>query len=239
MPLSQCSTAARLAALTSAPELTVRVLSRDDARRALVRGRVVLVVSDEMPPQYEYDPTQPESRAARLAVDAVLQAAAGREDVFQARKEELTEPGARYVDFLVPGLLGMNLTLEGLLHGGRQYVDVHGLVQVGKGPELQRLSPFAFRAMTGQDNDFDIGIGLLDAAQNLNAVDSRHFEVQDYHIRLPLLDGRQSLLAVENRFRLHVTHLQPAGQRIHKLLFIVDKQYPEFFHTDFLHANLQ
>jgi ABC-type multidrug transport system permease subunit len=94
--------------------VSVRVLSAGEAQRALVRGRVVLVVSADQPPSYAYDPTQPESRAARLAVDATLQKAGGRADAFTPGRAEVTEPGARYVDFLVPGLLGMNLMGTGM-----------------------------------------------------------------------------------------------------------------------------
>jgi ABC-2 type transport system permease protein len=105
---------ARVAALASATELKPRVLSEAEARQALARGHVVLVVSGDETPVYAYDPTQPESRAARLAVDAALQRAAGRADAFTPGRSEVTEPGARYVDFLVPGLLGMNLMGTGM-----------------------------------------------------------------------------------------------------------------------------
>jgi ABC-type multidrug transport system permease subunit len=104
---------ARLAALTG-PDLRPTVLSEAEARQALGRGRVVLLVSADANPAYAYDPTQPDSRAARLAVDAALQRAAGRTDAFTPRRAEVTEPGGRYVDFLVPGLLGMNLMGTGM-----------------------------------------------------------------------------------------------------------------------------
>ena len=104
----------RQAALRAEGDLAVRVLPEEQARQALVRGRVVLVVSADQPPSYAYDPTQPESRAARLAVDAALQRAGGRADAFTPGRAEITEPGARYVDFLVPGLLGMNLMGTGM-----------------------------------------------------------------------------------------------------------------------------
>lgn len=105
---------ARVAALSATPELKPSVLSAAEARLGLSRGRVVLVVSGEEVPSYSYDPSQPESRLARLAVDSALQRAAGRTDAFTARRDEVTEAGARYVDFLVPGLLGMNLMGTGM-----------------------------------------------------------------------------------------------------------------------------
>ena len=105
---------ARLAALSAAPELKASILPEADARAALVRGSIVLLVSAGDPPSYAYDPTQPEGRTARLAVDAALQRAAGRADAFTADIKEIREPGARYIDFLVPGLLGMNLMGTGM-----------------------------------------------------------------------------------------------------------------------------
>jgi ABC-type multidrug transport system permease subunit len=105
---------ARLAALSTAPELAPRVLSEAEAHVSLARGRVVLLVSSDVVPSYIYDPANAESRAARFAVDSALQRASGRTDIFSARVEEVTEPGSRYVDFLVPGLLGMNLMGTGM-----------------------------------------------------------------------------------------------------------------------------
>jgi ABC-2 type transport system permease protein len=105
---------ARMAALSTGSDLKPSVLADAEARLALARGRVVLVVSADDIPSYAYDPTQPESRAARLAVDGRLQRAAGRADAFTPGRVEVTEPGGRYVDFLVPGLLGMNLMGTGM-----------------------------------------------------------------------------------------------------------------------------
>ena len=105
---------ARLAALSSGPNLKPTIVSEAEAPLALARGRVVLVVSGAETPSYQYDPTQPESRTARLAVDAALQRAAGRADAFAPAHIEVTQAGARYVDFLVPGLLGMNLMGTGM-----------------------------------------------------------------------------------------------------------------------------
>jgi len=104
----------RLEALAGDPDVEPQLLSAAEARRALARGRIVLVISAEEPPVYSFDPAQPDSRAARLAADAALQRAAGRADVFEAEQARVTEPGSRYVDFLVPGLLGMNLMGTGM-----------------------------------------------------------------------------------------------------------------------------
>jgi ABC-2 type transport system permease protein len=101
-------------ALASRPDLEPRILPADEARQQLARGHVVLVISAEDTPSYRYDATQPESQTARLAVDAALQRAAGRTDAFTPGEMTVTEPGARYVDFLVPGLLGMNLMGTGM-----------------------------------------------------------------------------------------------------------------------------
>ena len=103
----------RLAALQG-PDLKATIVEESEASLALARGRVVLVVSGGDTPSYTYDPTQPESRTARMAADAALQRAAGRADAFTPARTEVTQAGARYVDFLVPGLLGMNLMGTGM-----------------------------------------------------------------------------------------------------------------------------
>ena len=65
---------------------------------------------------YHYDPTRPEAPAARDAVDSVLQRAAGRKDPVATLDDRKTEPGGRYIDFLIPGLIGQN-TMGGGLWG--------------------------------------------------------------------------------------------------------------------------
>ena len=106
--------AARMSALSDETGLRPRLLASEEAAQALARGHVVLVVYSEGTPDYTYDPTQPDSRTAFLLVDAALQRAAGRIDAFAPKRVEITKPGARYVDFLVPGLLGMNLMGTGM-----------------------------------------------------------------------------------------------------------------------------
>ena len=91
------------------------MLSPDEAAQALRSGKVSIVVKPSNDSfEYRFDPTRPESRTARLLVDDVLQRGKGRADVVNVGEEKITEPGARYVDFLVPGLIGMNLMGSGL-----------------------------------------------------------------------------------------------------------------------------
>ncbi|WP_437686156.1 ABC transporter permease [Sorangium sp. So ce176] len=104
----------RRAALEAAGQVVATVVPREQARQALRAGKVALVVLATDPPTYWYDPTRPESRMARLEADQALQRAAGRADAFQPAALEMTERGSRYIDFLVPGLLGMNLMMTGL-----------------------------------------------------------------------------------------------------------------------------
>src|SRR5262249_5335027 len=68
-----------------------------------------LLVIPGDPPAYRYDPARAESRTARLLVDDALKRAAGRSDPFTARDEPVQIAGSRYVDWLIPGLVGMNL----------------------------------------------------------------------------------------------------------------------------------
>ena len=70
---------------------------------------VVIPAPDGESCKYLYDPTRPEGVLARSKVDDTLQRSAGRKDVVHATDEEVTEPGGRYIDFLIPGLLGMSL----------------------------------------------------------------------------------------------------------------------------------
>jgi ABC-2 type transport system permease protein len=101
--------------LSRSPDITASVVSSEEAAKALRSGKVSIVIKPENDTfTYRFDPTRPESRTARLVVDDVLQRSKGRADVANVGEEKITEPGARYVDFLVPGLIGMNLMGSGL-----------------------------------------------------------------------------------------------------------------------------
>jgi len=99
----------RMAALQKSPALLPRLYSEAEGREVLRRGKVSLLIEGERTPVYRFDATRPDSRTARVEVDHALQLAAGQRDVFKAAEVHVSEQGARYIDFLVPGLLGMNL----------------------------------------------------------------------------------------------------------------------------------
>jgi ABC-type multidrug transport system permease subunit len=73
-----------------------------------------VVVAPGTPPTYRFDPTRAESRLARLTVDGALKSAAGRRDPWEAREDRLVIAGSRYVDWLIPGLLGMDIMSTGM-----------------------------------------------------------------------------------------------------------------------------
>ncbi|MFL5471458.1 MAG: ABC transporter permease [Gemmatimonadales bacterium] len=114
-----------LAALRSGPELQASSMTDSAAAQALRTGDVVLVVSRTPAGriEYRYDPTRPESRAGRLLADEALQRAEGRHDPVPVRDRLVEERGARYIDFLIPGLLGMNLMGSGIWGLGFAIVD--------------------------------------------------------------------------------------------------------------------
>lgn len=109
------------------PELvSAEVLSETDAHHRFHFGRYDLVVAatDNNTLVYEYDPTRPESVLARVIVDDQLEIATGRKDRLQSSTRPSTEPGSRYIDFLIPGILGMNLMVSGLWSAGFVVVDM-------------------------------------------------------------------------------------------------------------------
>ena len=97
-------------ALTADKGLNATLLDESSGRHALAIGTILLLAeqgSDGV--VYRYDDTNPDARTARMISDRAIQIAAGRHDVVAARNDLVHETGSRYIDFVVPGLLGMNL----------------------------------------------------------------------------------------------------------------------------------
>lgn len=126
------------AALARDARLDLRVLDADAGELALRKGRVDVLVELAPPVKsgdrvdaaqadrtdgalprdaevvYRFDATRPEGRVARLLVDDALQRSLGRADVVASSDKPVVEVGARYIDFLIPGLIGLNLMGSGM-----------------------------------------------------------------------------------------------------------------------------
>jgi ABC-2 type transport system permease protein len=118
-----------LALLERAPQhgsIRTVILDQAQALRDFRLGKYDLVVEAEAGGkiQYRYDPARPESVLSRIEVDDALQDAAGRKDPVSTSAVASTEPGSRYIDFLIPGLLGMNLMNAAMWGIGFALVDM-------------------------------------------------------------------------------------------------------------------
>jgi ABC-type multidrug transport system permease subunit len=111
------------ALLGGARGLRVSVSPPAQAAEQLRKARVAIVVVPGETLVYRYDSTRSESRLARLATDDALQRALGRRDVRAVAEQKVMERGSRYIDFLIPGLLGLNLMGTGMWGMGYAVVD--------------------------------------------------------------------------------------------------------------------
>src|SRR5579862_544815 len=105
--------------------LAVEQLDLQSAQEALRTGKVALLVAPGQngAVEFRYDDTNPEGRAARLLADRAVQKAAGRVDPVATDDQLVRETGSRYIDFLIPGLLGMNLMGSAIWSMGFAIVD--------------------------------------------------------------------------------------------------------------------
>jgi len=105
--------------------LAVEVLAPDSARIALRTGRVALLVLPRAGGgvEYQFDDTRPDARTARLLVDDAIQRGFGRADPVAVVEQQVRERGSRYIDFVIPGLLGMNIMGSSIWGLGYTIVD--------------------------------------------------------------------------------------------------------------------
>ena len=115
--------------LRASPELAPQVLPAAQAERALGRGEVVLVVAGRESLVFRYDPARPESQTARLLADRAIQGP-GRVRIAEDRERR---PGGRYIDWVIPGLIGLNLMNTGMWGTG------FNIVQMRQKKQLKRL----------------------------------------------------------------------------------------------------
>lgn len=100
--------------LRQARGIAVKIVPAERAEAALRNGDVELLILPGDPPTYRYDPARTESRLARLVVNDTLMKAGGRVDPWTPRENTVIVRGSRYIDWLIPGLLGMNIMGTGM-----------------------------------------------------------------------------------------------------------------------------
>jgi len=106
--------------------IRAEVLDKQSALKGFRLGKYDLVVESDGKGgfQYLYDPARPESVLSRAEVDDALQISAGRKNPLPTSAVISNEPGSRYIDFLIPGLIGMNLMNSGMWSVGFALVDM-------------------------------------------------------------------------------------------------------------------
>jgi ABC-type multidrug transport system permease subunit len=99
--------------------------SLDAGLQGLRTGKITLLVQESAGPglTYRFDATRPDARLARLEVDDAIQRARGRLDPSPPAITLVQEKGSRYIDFLLPGILGLNLMGTGIWGVGFSIVN--------------------------------------------------------------------------------------------------------------------
>lgn len=124
--IERAGSAATIEGLRQSTQIDLRTFQDDStAARELRTGKVALVVVPEPSGtvEYRFDDTRAEGASARRLADDALQRAAGRTDLVATTDALVREPGSRYIDFLIPGLLGMNLMASSMWGIGFTVVD--------------------------------------------------------------------------------------------------------------------
>ena len=118
------TTAQLTQALAGDKGLTAATMDEAAGTRALATGNILLLAIQRPEGiEYKFDDTNPDARTARLVADRAIQTAAGRHEAVRAEDQLVHETGARYIDFVVPGLLGMNLMGSAMWGLGFAIVD--------------------------------------------------------------------------------------------------------------------
>ena len=111
-------------ALAADKGLKATEMDESSGVHALAVGTIVLLAEQsEDGVVYRYDNTNPDARAARMIANRAIEEAAGRKDVVKVANDLVHETGSRYIDFVVPGLLGMNLMGSAMWGLGFSIVD--------------------------------------------------------------------------------------------------------------------
>ena len=111
-------------ALNAEKGLSAATLDKHNGGNALAAGKILLLaVQQPGGVEFDYDNTNPDARTARLIAERAIQKAAGQREPVEIRNELVHEAGSRYIDFVIPGLLGMNLMSSGIWALGFSVVE--------------------------------------------------------------------------------------------------------------------
>jgi ABC-2 type transport system permease protein len=128
-----------LPALRAEPGLLVRLVPADSAEGVIARGEAGVLLTGRDTLVYRFDAARDGSRTAHLAADRAVQAAAGARDPVPSIVDARRLRGGRYIDWVIPGLIGLNLMSTGMWGMG------FGLVQMRQKKQLKRLASTPMR----------------------------------------------------------------------------------------------
>lgn len=112
--------------LSASSDVIPVILNAVNANEQLRKGKVDLIVSiegnnetihaDGVPGNlvFTYDHTRSNSMIARMVSQDAIERGLGRKDMVSIRNNKVETSGSRYIDFLIPGLIGMNLMGSGM-----------------------------------------------------------------------------------------------------------------------------
>src|SRR5919198_1325900 len=123
---SPAAVAALKERLAAADQFEVRGVTGDEWMKRLRSGKTNLVIAPAADGGFELwdDPNRTETVLARHAVESALYKPATAAAAPRLDERHLAETGNRYIDFLLPGLLGMNLMGGGLWGVGYVLADM-------------------------------------------------------------------------------------------------------------------
>ena len=112
--------------------LKPRLVSIAEGEVGLRHSDLALVIA--LPDKrYLYDPVRPEALLARERADRVLQQLAGQQVALPMHDEKIEAAGSRYIDWLIPGLIGIQLM------GGSLWGIAFAIVEARQKKLLKRL----------------------------------------------------------------------------------------------------
>ncbi len=110
-----------------------KTIEIEAGKKEVTSGKIDLLVVPPKPAtgeneardmEYIFDPAQIKSLLAKERFHAFLQKPKSESDAVAKIDTHLQEPGSRYIDFLLPGIIGMNLLGGGLFGIGFAIVDM-------------------------------------------------------------------------------------------------------------------